>query len=80
MDNEKLNHTLKAKAESLKSMGDTIANLTNENNKLHSKFETVSAENRQLYESLQKRAEQVELLKTDLEGVRIVSFFFFYFS
>jgi hypothetical protein len=73
MENEKLNHALKSKTESMKGMTDTINSLTIENNMIHSKFESASHENKQLYESLTQRAEQVEQLKSDLESVKIVS-------
>ena len=72
MDNEKLNHTLRTKADNLKNLAETISNLSIENNKLQTKFEDVTAENKQLYESLQVRIDQVAQLKNDLETVKMV--------
>lgn len=71
MDNEKLNYTLRTKADTLKNLTETLNTLTNENTRLQSKFDGITAENKSLHESLQQRVLQVEQLKSDLETVKI---------
>lgn len=73
MDNEKLNSTLRAKTDNLKNLADTINHLTDENKRLQTKFDSLSAENMSLCETLQQRVEQVEQLKNDLKAVKTVS-------
>lgn len=75
MDNERLNHTLKNKADNLKTVADQLTNLANENNKLQDKFESLSTENKNLFESLQQRLDQIEELKGELQSVKLVFYF-----
>lgn len=71
MDNEKLNFTLRSKADSLKNLAETISSLTQDNNSLQSRFNDLSNDNKNLLESLQERISQVASLKSELESVRI---------
>ncbi len=75
-DNEKLNFTLRNKADSLKNLAETISSLTKENNSLQDRFNDLSNDNKNLLGSLQERIDQVAALKTELESVRIVRNFF----
>ena len=68
-----MNATLKGKADNLKNLAETIGSLTEENNKLQTKFEDLTAENKSLVDSLEHRIEQVAQLKSDLETVKFVS-------
>lgn len=71
MDNEKLNFTLRSKADSLKNLAETISSLTNDNNNLQEKFNDLSVDNKNLLESLQERIGQVASLKNELESVKM---------
>lgn len=71
-ENEKINNTLKSKVENLTNLTSTIANLTEENTRLQDKFDTLSAENRDLVASLQSRVDQVTQLKAELDNIKLV--------
>lgn len=71
-DNEKLNFTLRSKADSLKNLAETISSLTSDNNNLQEKFNDLSIDNKNLLETLQDRINQVASLKTELESAKIV--------
>ena len=79
MDNEKLNHALRSKADNLKNLADTIASLSNDHNTLQNKFDDLTSENKNLMDSLQLRIDQVAQLKSDLENVKMVGHFFLHF-
>ena len=73
MENDKLNFTLRSKADNMKSLADTISSLTDENQRLQTKFHDLTAENKNLVDSLQHRVQQIVQLKIDLETVKCVS-------
>lgn len=75
LDNEKINNTLKNKVEVFVNMTETISNLTTENARLQTKFESLSAENRDLVDSLQTRIDQVAQLKAELENLKMVKLY-----
>ena len=72
MDNEKLNFTLKSKAEYLKALTDTISDLNSEKTNMQARFESIMAENKSLHGSLQEQVNHVAKLKTDMEAVKLV--------
>lgn len=72
-ENEKINNTLRNKVETFVNMTETISNLTAENARLHTKFESLTAENQDLVQSLQTRIDQVAQLKTELESLKTVN-------
>lgn len=71
MDNEKLNFTLRNKADSLKNLAETITSLTSDNDSLQMRFNDLSNDNKNLLVSLQERIDQVASLKKELESIKI---------
>lgn len=71
MDNEKLNFTLRNKADSLKNLAENITSLTSDNNNLLTKFNDLTSNNRDLMEKLEERIDQVASLEKQMESVKI---------